>query len=97
MQAATKTLKSEFGANDSSYALRWEYCPLRTGGTASTSSPTKGGDGAGSSAGKKVTATIATSIPPNIRGAQSQSSGLFGAAYAVPKLTLVEAEKGKRV
>ena len=64
--------------------LRWEYCPLRVreekgGGSGA-------GAGAGAGAGRRVSATVSTS-PPSSSTTRGQ---LFGAAYAIPKLCLVE-------
>ena len=88
-------MKTVVSGNEVSYELEWEFCPLRMDrGNASTSGLSP--KGAGSATGKKVAATIATSIPPGVRVSQSQSSGLYGGAYAVPSLTLIETERGEQ-
>ena len=88
-------MKTVVSGNEVSYEMEWEFCPLRTDrGNASTSGSSP--KGAASATGKKVTATIATSIPPGVRVSQSQSSGLYGGAYAVPSLTLIETERGEQ-
>lgn len=95
MASRGSEMKTVISGNEVSYELGWEFCPLRTDrGNASTSGSSP--KGAASATGKKVTATIATSIPPGVRVSQSQSSGLYGGAYAVPSLTLIETERGEQ-
>ena len=91
--APGQTTASELRTPEETYRARWEHYPVKEAQASSSGAAASGGATKGGVA--SVAATIATSLPPGCR--LPNHHGLFGAAYAVPKLVLVEDGDGSFV